>query len=90
MAILRCSDIRAEDISFGCRRQPARLQYVAPGNASSKRSSASPAARSRLQSVGAEARRAKAGCAREVRLGTPKNIENNPMQSKMVSLAWML
>jgi hypothetical protein len=32
----------------------------------------------------------KVGCARELRLGMPKNIENNPMQSNMVSLAWML
>jgi hypothetical protein len=38
----------------------------------------------------AEAHRAKAGCARELRLGMPKNIENNPMQSSTVSLAGML
>jgi hypothetical protein len=46
-----------------------------------------------IASVGAcraEVHRVKAGCARELRLGRPKNIENNPMQSNMASLAWML
>jgi hypothetical protein len=47
-------------------------------------------AREASEGCRAEAHRAKAGYARELRLGTPKNIENNPMQSSMVALAGML